>query len=147
MAFSRGSSRPRDRTRISCVSLYRSLSRVQSCIWSIWSQCHITLSRLCPWNGSTKGTVGRMCLSRKGVGARRFLLPRSSFWVSQQSCSMDELLQQLKLKMFSFFHIWFVFVVSTLCFDYSLLYFVNPKGNQPWIFIGRTDAEGHWKRS
>ena len=47
-------------------------------------------------------------------------------------------------------HIFFIsylvcFLVSTLCFDYSLLYFVNPKGNQPWIFIGSTDAEAHWK--
>ena len=25
--------------------------------------------------------------------------------------------------------------------EYSLCYHFNPKGNQPWIFIGRTDAE------
>ena len=25
--------------------------------------------------------------------------------------------------------------------DYKVIKTVNPKGNQPWIFIGRTDAE------
>ena len=36
--------------------------------------------------------------------------------------------------------------------DYRKLTLVNPKGNQPWISIGRTDAEAeakeptHWKR-
>ena len=25
--------------------------------------------------------------------------------------------------------------------DYKEIQLVNPKGNQPWIFIGRTDAE------
>ena len=26
--------------------------------------------------------------------------------------------------------------------DYKEITPVNPKGNQPWVFIGRTDAEG-----
>ena len=93
-----------------------SSSRIQSCIRSRWCQCHITLSRLCLWNGSTMGTVGRMCISRKGEWVRSFLLPRSSLWVNQQLCSLDELLQQLKLKIFSFFS-----YLVCFCSFYALL--------------------------
>ena len=38
---------------------------------------------------------------------------------------------------------WTVVLEKTLesPFDYKEIQTVNPKGNQPWIFIGRTDAE------
>ena len=51
---------------------------------------------------------------------------------------------------------WAVVLKKTLesCLDYKEIKPVNPKGNQTWIFIGKTDAEAealilestHWKR-
>ena len=42
-----------------------------------------------------------------------------------------------------FFHIWIVVLGKTLesPLDYKTIQTVNLKGNQPWIFIGRADAE------
>jgi len=39
---------------------------------------------------------------------------------------------------------WIVVLQKTLksLLDYKEITPVNPKGNQPWVFIGRTDAEG-----
>ena len=63
-------------------------------------------------------------------------------WVFQQSCTdvRDELWKGWELKNWCF---WTVVLEKTpeSSLDCKEMKPVNPKGNQPWIFIGRTDAE------
>ena len=43
--------------------------------------------------------------------------------------------------MSTFFHVYLILLNPTNCKKKSIPKDVNPKGNQPWIFIGRTNAE------
>lgn len=72
--------------------LYRGLHGVQSRTLSRWSQHHLALPRLCPWNSSHCGSGRRGGGHSKdqggGEGAR---LPRSSSGVKGQSCPLNDL--------------------------------------------------------
>ena len=57
-----------------------------------WSQQHLTLSGLHPWNSSDYGNSGQNTHSKDRGGGRRLPLSRSSSWVNWQSCPLDVLI-------------------------------------------------------
>ena len=73
-------------------SLCRGLNGVQSCIQSLCIQQHITLSRLCPWNGCGNG--GQNVHSRMDGEGRGASTAGSSSRVNHWSRPLDGLPQQ-----------------------------------------------------
>ena len=114
---------------------------------SFWAPKSIRLW-LQPWNFKKRLFLGRIAMSspdsvlksrhhfaNKGPYSQSYVFPSSRVWMWELGYKKSWALQHL--------HFWTMVLEKTLesPLDSKEIKWVNPKGNQPWIFIGRTDAE------
>ena len=114
---------------------------------SFWAPKSIRLW-LQPWNFKKRLFLGRIAMSspdsvlksrhhfaNKGPYSQSYVFPSSRVWMWELGYKKSWALKHL--------HFWTMVLEKTLesPLDSKEIKRVNPKGNQPWIFIGRTDAE------
>ena len=114
---------------------------------SFWAPKSIRLW-LQPWNFKKRVFLGRIAMSspdsvlksrhhfaNKGPYSQSYVFPSSRVWMWELGYKKSWALKHL--------HFWTMVLEKTLesPLDSKEIKRVNPKGNQPWIFIGRTDAE------
>ena len=126
----------REGGKVEAVTLYF-LGLQNHCIWWLQPQ---NLKMVAPWKKSYDKT--RQCVKKQRCHFANEGSYSQSFGFSQYHIPVWELDHKEAWEL-KYWHFWIVMLEKTLA---SSLHSkgikpVNPKGNQSWIFIGRTDAE------
>ena len=138
ISFSRGSSQPRDQTWVSCVagSCFTSWATREACIYIYICIYLLLLSH----------SVLSNCLGLHGLQHTRLPCPSPSL----EACSNSSPMSWYYYLTISSSASHFYFCLQSFPasgktlespLDCKEIKSINPKGNQPWMSLGRTDAE------